>query len=94
VLDGRVWITEDGGKGDLFLEPGRSYRVSGPGLVVIGAEDRLHLARVVVRKAAYGGLRTWLTRKWQEREARRQLGALSDHMLRDIGLRRDQIDRV
>jgi hypothetical protein len=38
VLDGRVWITEDGRAGDSFLGAGRRYRVSGDGLVLIGAE--------------------------------------------------------
>ena len=56
VLDGKVWITEDGREGDLFLERGRSYRVAGQGLVVVGAEDRLHYARVVVRQPAQGWL--------------------------------------
>jgi hypothetical protein len=38
VLNGRVWITEDGRAGDHFLRPGRRYRVGGEGLVLIGAE--------------------------------------------------------
>jgi hypothetical protein len=38
VLDGRVWITEDGRAGDSFLGPGRRYRVGGDGLVLVGAE--------------------------------------------------------
>ncbi len=91
VLDGKVWITEDGRTGDLFLEPGRSYRVAGSGLVVVGAEDRLRYARVIVRKAAAGGLWGWFARRRQERRTRRQLGELSDHILKDIGLSRDQI---
>jgi uncharacterized protein YjiS (DUF1127 family) len=33
----------------------------------------------------------WLRSAYAERETRRQLYALSDHMLRDIGLRRDEI---
>jgi hypothetical protein len=38
VVDGRVWITEDGRQADSFLAPGGRYRVSGDGLVLIGAE--------------------------------------------------------
>ena len=38
VLVGRVWITEDGRAGDSFVDAGRSYRVGGQGLVLIGAE--------------------------------------------------------
>src|SRR5258708_39250421 len=91
VLDGKVWITEDGRTGDLFLEPGRSYRVAGSGLVVVGAEDRLRYARVIVRKAAAGGLWGGVARRRQGRRTRPPPGELGDHLLKDIGLSRDQI---
>jgi len=39
VVDGRVWITEDGYQGDRFLAAGGSYRVCGDGLVLVGAES-------------------------------------------------------
>ena len=39
VVDGRVWITEDGREADSFLDAGRSYRVHGDGLVLVGAES-------------------------------------------------------
>jgi hypothetical protein len=39
VLDGRVWITEDGREADSFLDAGGSYRVHGDGLVLVGAES-------------------------------------------------------
>jgi hypothetical protein len=38
VLNGRVWITEDGRAADTFLEPGRRYRIGGEGLVLVGTE--------------------------------------------------------
>jgi hypothetical protein len=38
VVEGRVWITEDGRGADAFLGPGRRYRVRGDGLVLVGAE--------------------------------------------------------
>ena len=38
VMDGRVWITEDGYEGDRFLLAGGCYRVCGDGLVLVGAE--------------------------------------------------------
>ena len=38
VVDGRVWITEDGRARDSFLGAGDLYRVSGDGLVLVGAE--------------------------------------------------------
>ena len=39
VVDGRVWITEDGYRGDRFLAAGARYRVCGDGLVLVGAES-------------------------------------------------------
>lgn len=38
VLDGRVWITEDGRAADSFVGSGARYRVRGDGLVLVGAE--------------------------------------------------------
>jgi uncharacterized protein YjiS (DUF1127 family) len=93
VLDGSVWITEDGREGDRFLEAGRSYRVAGPGLVVVGAETSSHFARVEVRRKGFS-LKALLRKFLEERRAartRRELRELSDHMLRDIGVRRDEI---
>ena len=93
VLDGKVWITEDGRQGDRFLEAGRSYRVAGQGLVVVGAETSSHFARVEVRKASSSlmSLLSRLKKEWHAARTRRELRELSDHMLRDIGVRRDEI---
>src|SRR5436190_24277554 len=99
VLVGRVWITEDGRTGDSFVDAGRSYRVGGQGLVLIGAESRARAAEVVVReaapRAAWAWLRGWLAilpvKFMNEIEAQRtrsELRALPERMLRDIGLRR------
>lgn len=38
VLEGRVWITEDGRASDSFLGPGRRYRIGGEGLVLVASE--------------------------------------------------------
>jgi hypothetical protein len=38
VVNGRVWITEDGRKEDSFLAPGGRYLVGGDGLVLVEAE--------------------------------------------------------
>jgi hypothetical protein len=38
VMDGRVWITEDGLRADSFLAAGGRYRVGGDGLVLVEAE--------------------------------------------------------
>jgi uncharacterized protein YjiS (DUF1127 family) len=95
VLVGRVWITEDGRAGDSFVDAGRSYRVGGHGLVLIGAENQAHAAEVVVRHQ-----RSWETWTWMreeisnfltKRQTRDELRALPDSVLRDIGLRREQL---
>jgi uncharacterized protein YjiS (DUF1127 family) len=93
VLDGAVWITEDDGEGDKFLGPGRSYRVRGGGLVVVGAEGRQPFARVEVRGPASGFLSRLLA-SWRAARTRHALSELSDCALKDIGLRRDQIERL
>jgi uncharacterized protein YjiS (DUF1127 family) len=103
VLAGRVWITEDGRAGDSFVDAGRSYRVGGQGLVLIGAENPARAAEVVVRhpapQAAWAWIRGWLSilpvkfmNRIEARRTRGEIHTLPDHMLRDIGLRRDQID--
>ncbi len=95
VLVGRVWITEDGRAGDSFVDAGRSYRVGGHGLVLIGAE-KARVAEVVVRHPRSWGTWTWMREEIStfltKRQARDELRALPDRMLRDIGLRRDQLD--
>jgi uncharacterized protein YjiS (DUF1127 family) len=95
VLDGKVWITEDGRAADRFLEAGRSYRVAGKGLVVVGAETPTHFARVEVRRRELfpKSFFARLLQAWRAERTRRELRELSDHALRDIGLRRDEIDR-
>jgi uncharacterized protein YjiS (DUF1127 family) len=95
VLDGKVWITEDGRQGDRFLEAGRSYRVAGEGLVVVGAESKTCLARVEVRRSALGffSLIKQFMETYRAQGTRRELRNLSDHALRDIGLRREEIER-
>jgi len=96
VLEGRVWITEDGRQGDHFLDRGRSYQVAGQGLVVVGADETLQHARVLVKRRE-GSWPLLLWRKFLQARRRaatqRELYRLSERMLRDIGLRRDQIDR-
>jgi len=50
VLEGRVWITEDGRRDDAFIGPGRRYRVAGDGMVLVGAETHAD-AEISVRPA-------------------------------------------
>lgn len=40
VVEGRVWITEDGRRADAFLARGGRYQVRGDGLVLVSAEAR------------------------------------------------------
>src|SRR5882672_10014217 len=95
VLVGRVWITEDGRTADSFVEAGRSYRVGGHGLVLIGAErptgtaaqPAAHPAEVVVRHAGppaiWVWLKGWIAGALADWQMRRELDALPDRMLRD-----------
>ncbi len=98
VLVGRVWITEDGRTGDSFVDAGRSYRVGGQGLVLIGSEDRARPTEVVLRnpgpRTAWERLGESVSAFLLKQQTRRELDALPDEMLRDIGLRRDQIGRL
>lgn len=92
VRSGRIWVTEDGARRDALLGPGRRYQVSGDGLVLVGAETS---AEAALQPPRASGLRArlrdacaaWISARSTERELER----LSDHALRDIGLRRDQI---
>jgi uncharacterized protein YjiS (DUF1127 family) len=96
VLDARVWITEAGRAGDSFLEPGRSYRVDGDGMVLIGTETCVPDASAVeitVRRSLWSRLVAAYTEMRAASRTRRELQRLPDRMLRDIGLRRDQVGR-
>jgi uncharacterized protein YjiS (DUF1127 family) len=96
VLDGRVWITEAGRAGDSFLEPGHSYRVDGDGLVLIGTDTPAPNESgvdITVRRPLWSRLFAAIAAMKTASRTRRELRELPDHMLRDIGLRRDQIDR-
>jgi hypothetical protein len=47
VVDGRVWITEDGREQDSFLSGGGSYRIAGDGLVLVEAEANETAVRIL-----------------------------------------------
>ena len=57
VLEGRVWITEDGRAGDSFIGAGRRYCVGGDGLVLIGTETYVEDGGAELRIAASGAAR-------------------------------------
>lgn len=62
-------------------------------LDVVGAENQAHFARVEVRRSPSGSF-SLIGKFMENRRAertRRELAELSDHALRDIGLRRDEI---
>jgi len=97
VLRGRVWVTEPQRDGDRLLEPGQVYRVAGNGLVLVGTDvdagsDGAEIAleppwRSGPVRQAFRAFLAWLNR----RRTAHELEGLSDRMLRDIGLRREQI---
>lgn len=50
VVQGRVWITEDGDQRDRFLAAGGRYRVCGDGLVLVGAESNETNLRILTER--------------------------------------------
>jgi uncharacterized protein YjiS (DUF1127 family) len=99
VLRGRAWITEAGRERDAVLQSGMRYRVGSDGQVLLSAESEVaaRLAPGARRRPArlLERIAGWLrARRAAARLARtrRELEGFTDHMLRDIGLRRDQIE--
>ena len=95
VLDGHIWVTQKGRSQDTILARGARYEVEGDGVVLVGLETR---ARLDLRTEAKPSLWRRLLRAWKDaaeaRAAARDLAALSDHRLRDLGISRDQIRRL
>lgn len=107
ALQGAVWVTETSCPGDACISAGGRYRIRSNGLVLVGTDGDAHGetgARVSVRHPTWAWARRlitalphWLVQEWRARRTMRELGELSDHLLDDIGLRRDQIlsvDRI
>jgi uncharacterized protein YjiS (DUF1127 family) len=107
VLSGAVWITQEGDPRDLVIAGGETSRFDREGLALVVPlggpaqlvlEDAPHAApaRNLARSVT-----AWLVRLFRgpgralrTRRTARELHGLSDYMLRDVGLRRDQIDCV
>jgi uncharacterized protein YjiS (DUF1127 family) len=101
VLGARVWITEAGRAGDSFLEPGRTYRVDGDGLVLIGTQTcapNEPPVEITIRRSPWSSIWSRLAAACAAMRTaartRRELRELPDRMLKDIGLLRDQIGRL
>ncbi len=92
VLDGHLWVTQPGRSQDLILPRGAQYDVEGDAVVLVGLDKRTRLDL-----HANGKPSLWrrLWRAWRRAAAARadvrELEALSEHRLRDLGLSRDQI---
>lgn len=107
VLDGSVWVTQQGDPSDPVLAAGETFRFDRNGLALVtpigGAAQVLledGLGARPARGFAHSAL-AWFSRvtrvpgrALRTRRTARELQALSDYMLRDLGLRRDQIDCV
>lgn len=106
VVNGAVWITQHGDPRDPVLESGASFRFERNGLSLVqplggpatlALEDGLAPENAIGRPADPAEPRArQLARsepfRHQARHLRAQaLSSLSDHLLRDLGLRRDQI---
>jgi len=104
VVQGAVWITQHGDRRDPVIESGASFRFERDGLSIVQAlggpatvvlEEGLEPANG--RKADSSEQRAWQLAHSEpfEHRARRMraetLASLSDHLLRDLGLRRDRI---
>jgi uncharacterized protein YjiS (DUF1127 family) len=79
----------------MILARGARYSVEGDAVVLVGLEKR---ARLDLRAEAKPSLWRRLLRAWTDaaeaRAAARDLEALSDHRLRDLGISRDQISSI
>jgi uncharacterized protein YjiS (DUF1127 family) len=104
VVQGSVWVTQHGDLRDAVLDGGDSFRFTRQGLslvqaldgrpAVVALEDGLAPETVAGAAPAEGAWR--LARSQPVQRAAHQLraealGQLSDHLLRDLGLRRDRI---
>jgi len=107
VLDGSVWVTQQGDPRDPVLVAGETFRFDRDGLALVtplGGPAQVLLEHGLGATPARGFARpmiAWLAglarapgRALRTRRTARELQALSDYMLRDLGLRRDQIDCV
>lgn len=88
VLEGHLWVTQSGRAGDLILGRGARYSAEGNGVVLIGLDEPV---RIDLRVGARQSFWRWLKQAWEARAAARELEALPDGRLRDLGLTRGQI---
>jgi uncharacterized protein YjiS (DUF1127 family) len=106
VVHGTVWITQHGDRNDAVLDGGASFRFDRDGLSLVqsldGAASVVLEEGLTPEQGSRPAADSVEQRAWQlarsepfQREARRvraeALASLSDHLLRDLGLRRDQI---
>ncbi len=106
VVQGTVWITQHGDRRDPVLESGASFRFDRNGLSLVQALDGpasvILESGLTPEKGPGPATDSVEQRNWQlarsvpfQRDARRvrgeALASLSDHLLRDLGLHRDQV---
>ena len=99
---GAAWVTQDGDIRDIILEGGADVVLNRSGGTILQAlggpaqvalEDGIKVARPKPHAdALVARLWKYLEQRLDAARARHELRALSDHMLRDIGLRRTEID--
>lgn len=95
ALDGTLWVTEAGFAEDACVAPGSRYSVRGDGLVLVGADasgaTALQRGATFALRARVQAVLEAFVSGIRARRTERELGELSDRMLADIGLRRDDI---
>jgi len=107
VLEGSVWVTQQGDPRDPVLAGGETFRFDRNGLALVtplGGPAQVLLEDGLSATPARGFVRpmiAWLARlarapdrALRRRRTVRELESLSDYLLRDLGLRRDQIECV
>jgi uncharacterized protein YjiS (DUF1127 family) len=92
VLDGHLWVTQSGRIQDTILARGAHFEVEADGVVLVGLDRRTRLdLHAQVRPSLWRRMLSAWRQAAEARGAARELEALSEYRLRDLGLTRDRV---